>query len=99
MAGTKLFEYLSAGLPALMPDFPKMVRVSETTGCGWVVGESEAEWLAAINGLDWPEVRAAKDRARAAADTFSWENESKKLLALYRSLLGINSAVEAGPHL
>jgi glycosyltransferase involved in cell wall biosynthesis len=79
----KLFEYVGAGLAVLMPDFPEMRQVVERTGCGWVVGESDEMWLTAVNGVEWAEVRVRQAKARAAADTYTWEREKERLLAVY----------------
>jgi len=87
----KLFEYLMAGIPALMPAYPEMVRVAGTSACGWTVGERHEDWLAVVNGLDADAVTAAKRRARAAVAANSWEMEQKKLLAVYLSLPGFGS--------
>lgn len=79
----KIFEYLLAGLPAVMPDYPEMRTLMENTRCGWVVGESDADWLAAINGMDWPTARAGQARARHAAKRYSWEDEQTRLRSCY----------------
>jgi glycosyltransferase involved in cell wall biosynthesis len=77
----KLFEFLLAGVPAMMPAFPEMVRTAEATGCGWTVGEEDGDWLAFVNALDWAAINTAKARTRAAAGTFTWSQEADKFLA------------------
>jgi len=84
----KLFEYVMAGLPVVMPDFPEMRKVAERAGCGWVVGEADADWLGVVNRLDWSAVTEGKVRARRAAGSFSWQEEEKTLLEVYRRLFG-----------
>jgi len=79
----KLFEYLLAGIPAVMPAYPEMVRFAGAQPIGWTVGEADEEWLAAINRLDWPAVRAAQADARLTAAGFSWDREAEKLQPLY----------------
>lgn len=79
----KLIEYLLAGLPALMPDYPEMRKVVEATGCGWTVGESDSDWIAAVNRLDWATATAAQARARSGAGSFSWHAEEEKLRNAY----------------
>ncbi len=84
----KLFESLLAGIPVLMPSYPEMARVARDSGCGWVVGEEDAAWLEAVNGLDAQSVAATKARARSAAAAYSWRNESGHFLeAVKQSLL------------
>jgi len=83
----KFFEYLLAGVPVLANDWPEMGKVVREQGCGWLVGEGEADWLAVVQRLRRAEVEAARTRAREAARHFSWENEEKVLLSVYRRLL------------
>jgi glycosyltransferase involved in cell wall biosynthesis len=80
----KLLEYLLAGLPALMPDYPEMRKVMKTTGCGWPVSDSDRDWLAAVDGLDWAAVNVAKKQARSAAVSLSWSDEEAKFLQIVR---------------
>ncbi len=82
----KLFEFLLAGIPAIMPDFPEMKRVAAETGCGWVVGEEDAAWLAMVNGIEGPALAAAKACARQSAASFSWREEERSLSSLYRAV-------------
>lgn len=91
----KLFEFLLAGIPALMPNYPEMVQAVNGSGCGWTVGESDAEWLDAINRLDWSAVKEGK--TLAAAKTFSWEEEEKKFLALVYRTTGAAPAMRRQP--
>lgn len=79
----KLMEYLLAGLPAVMPNYPEMKTVADATECGWTVGESDEEWLEAVNRLDWSAVNAAKAKASAAAQMYSWQEEERKLVSGY----------------
>lgn len=79
----KLFEYLRAGLPVMMPNFPEMLKVLDESKCGWVIGESDGDWLTAINGIDWGQVRECRSRVHAAAGRFSWDQERAKLLDMY----------------
>jgi glycosyltransferase involved in cell wall biosynthesis len=83
----KLFEFLLAGIPALLPNYPEMVRLTEGSGAGWVVGEQDADWLTAINVLTAGQVQAGKQAARRTATTLSWQTEADKLSAVYRRLL------------
>jgi len=76
----KLFEFLLAGIPSLMPAYPEMQRVVESTGAGWVVAEDDASWLAAINRLDRVELKLAEIRMQASTGAYSWENEERQLL-------------------
>lgn len=82
----KLFEYILAGLPAIMPAYPEMVRTADSTGVGWTVEEEDAAWLEVVNRLDWAAVNAAKAQARISTKAFSWENEERHFLKIVRAL-------------
>lgn len=83
----KLFEYLAAGIPFLVPDYPEMTRIVTEHRCGWVVGENDEDWIARVNELTRPEVESGKDSARRAAPAYSWSREKSVLLDTYRRLL------------
>jgi glycosyltransferase involved in cell wall biosynthesis len=85
----KLFEYIAAGVPALVNDWPEMKRVVLDQGCGWVVpGDDDAAWLCAVDTMDWAAVRRAAECSQRAADRFSWTREQDSLRNVYASVLG-----------
>lgn len=83
----KLFEYLLSGLPFLVPDWPEMRRIVDADGCGWVVGESDAEWQVRVDGLTRDEIATASSAAEAAAPHYSWAREEQVRLDVYRRVL------------
>ena len=88
---TKMFEYMSVGLPVIVSDFPLWRGIVEDARCGLLVDplnpQSIAEAMQWI--LDNPvEAEAMGRRGREAAEKhYSWETEAKKLVALYKKLL------------
>ena len=88
---TKLFEYMAAGLPVIVSDFPYWREIVDGVGCGLCVDPLRPEALAeAIRWLgDHPEeARAMGDNGRRAAhETYNWRHEGEALLSLYRRLL------------
>jgi len=80
----KMFEYLLAGVPALVPDYPDMRQVVDSYGCGWVVPEGDESWQRVIESLTLESVTLAKEQARAASGSFSWQNEEAGLFAAHR---------------
>lgn len=88
---TKLFEYISAGLPVVASDFPLIRQIIEEDECGICVDPSDPQAIAAaINSLlDDPEkARRLGENGRRAVETkYNWQTEERKLFALYERLL------------
>ena len=85
----KLFEYIAAGLPVVGSNFPELKRIIE----GYQIGktfnpEGPKDIANAINYVlsDPKRYKTMKKNAQKAAMVFNWENESKKLLEIYKSL-------------
>lgn len=95
---TKFFEYMAAGIPVVCSDFPRWKRLVEGKGVGLCVDSQSPDSVAEMISYLWNHPDDAMKmgaRGRFAAQMFSWESESKKLLALYRRLLGQGGAVSA----
>jgi glycosyltransferase involved in cell wall biosynthesis len=82
----KFFEYLHAGIGVIAPDFPELRAVTETYGCGWVVGEETSAWQRLFATLTRSAVDHAQARAREARSEFTWEAEAGRLRTLYNKL-------------
>lgn len=85
----KLFEYVAAGLPAVASDFPEMRRVVMDHGIGSVFEPSDPKDIARAvrEVLDHPEKREQmRQNTTSAASAYNWENESRKLIDLYRRI-------------
>ena len=86
----KLFEFLSAGLPVVVSDFPEMHRVVIENNVGLVVNEHDA--IAAAEAIN----RILDDRSlynkmsnnakRVIIEKYNWQIEGQKLLQLYKNL-------------
>ncbi|HTD21232.1 MAG TPA: glycosyltransferase family 4 protein [Terriglobales bacterium] len=87
---TKVFEYMSAGLPVLASDFPVCRRVIEPAACGLLIDPLNPEAIA--EALVWllrnPSQAAEMGRngQRAVAETYNWESESQRLMDTYAEL-------------
>ncbi|MCX6557887.1 MAG: glycosyltransferase family 4 protein [Candidatus Aminicenantes bacterium] len=83
----KMFEYMAAGMPLVVSDFPLWRQIVEKNQCGVCVDPSSPEKIAqAIAGLlsDKAMCRAMGRAGREVIEKrFNWMNESKKLLNLY----------------
>ncbi len=86
----KLFEYAIAGLPFLSNDLPFLRSIIDQYGFGVAADLSRPEAAAAaILSIveDTIKLHALKDMAEKAGEALNWENEGKKLVALYEQLV------------
>jgi glycosyltransferase involved in cell wall biosynthesis len=88
---TKLFEYMSAGLPVVCSDFPVLRELDEGVGCCLHVDPLDPNAIAKaiVWLLDNPvEAEAMGRRGRKAVrEKYSWEAEEGALLSLYERIL------------
>jgi len=87
---TKLFEYMSLGIPVVAANYPECRRVVEGTGCGLLVDPTDPEAIgAAISYLathpDEAEQMGRRGR-EAVATGYSWSTEEKRMLEAYSLL-------------
>ena len=85
----KLFECMAAGLPVVGSNFPDLKKYIEGYNLGVTCDpESPKDIAEAIDYILSDETRYNEMRKNAleAAKVFNWENESKKLVALYQGL-------------
>ena len=86
----KLYEYMAAGLPVIASDFPLWKKIIEKNYCGICIDPSNPEKIAkAIEYLIKHPDEAKKmggNGKKAVLEKYNWENESKKLLKVYKNL-------------
>ncbi|MBM3695872.1 MAG: glycosyltransferase [Actinobacteria bacterium] len=85
----KLFEYMMAGIPIVASDFEEMGRVVREEGVGTVCDPDDPQSIAAAVRaiVDDPEAEARfRAATRTAIEKYNWDEEERKLLALYRRL-------------
>jgi glycosyltransferase involved in cell wall biosynthesis len=87
----KLFEYMLSGLAVIASNFPLWKEIVEGNRCGITVDPLNPEEIAhAIEYLaNKPELRRqmGENGKRAVFEKYNWENESKKLVNLYKEIL------------
>ena len=87
---TKVYEYMAAGLPVIVSDYPFMRRSVQEDGFGVAVDPADTDAIAAAirQILSDPQAaaRMAENGRQAVLHKYNWGIEEEKLLALYRSL-------------
>ena len=81
---------MMAGLPVAASNFPELNRVIEETDCGCSFDPADPDSISdTINSMIDDPVRMERMRENAVrcAGNYSWEIESKKLLAIYAKLV------------
>lgn len=85
----KLFEYIAAGIPVAASNFPELRKIVLGHQLGEVFDPEDPRDIArAIDFIlsDPERYRRMKENARRTAQTYNWENESRKLLKIYAEL-------------
>jgi glycosyltransferase involved in cell wall biosynthesis len=89
----KLFEYMAAGLPVVISDFPLWRQVVQSAECGLLVDPLNP--AAVAEALVWllrhPAEAAAMGRngQRAVTENYNWERESQALITTYAELQSV----------
>ncbi|MBQ3331698.1 MAG: glycosyltransferase [Ruminococcus sp.] len=87
---TKIYEYMAAGIPFVLSDYPIWRKAAEDSGCGIPVEQSDVKAIAdAINYL-LTHRSEAQEMGRKGHDYVvehcNWKSEEKALLDLYAAL-------------
>jgi len=89
----KMFEYMASSLPIIASDFPLWRSIIAEEHCGICVDPLDPKAIAkAIQWIiDHPSEAAimGKNGLNAVQKKYNWEHEEKKMLALYRDVLGL----------
>ena len=87
---TKVYEYMSMGLPVIITDSPYTRKVMQEYGFGICVQPDNVEEIASAIRylLDNPDIakQMGKNGRRAVLEKFNWGIEEKKLIKLYEDL-------------
>jgi glycosyltransferase involved in cell wall biosynthesis len=83
----KLFEYLAAGVPAIVSNLPEIARVVTNQGVGWVLPSWSAEALrSAFDAIDGPAIELCREATVRAVEIYSWERQVPALRSVYERL-------------
>lgn len=86
----KIFEYMASGLPVIASDTPSTREIIDPGVNGLLVkaGDTKALAGAIIGVLDDPDLDSRlRKGALEAAQSFSWEKSTEKLIELYRRVI------------
>ena len=90
MLSNKLFEYLTAGLPVIFPDFPEWRNIIYKNEIGIVVDETNPyevanaiQRLIEDKRLYWS---MSKNAIEIVKNKYNWQNEGRKLVHIYNKL-------------
>ena len=81
----KLFEYIMAGLPAIVNNAPEQQRVVNENQIGIVLNELTAQSLrCALEDLDHMNSGNLSNNLKRAAELFSWDNQAQLMINAHR---------------
>ncbi len=87
----KMFEYMAAGIPVIASDFPLWRSIVVDSECGLCVDPLNPKKIA--DAINWifhnpNEAKQMGLNGRHAVETkYNWEQESKKLIGVYKNLM------------
>lgn len=87
----RFFDYMQAGVPQICMDYPVYRELNNRHQIAVLINDLSPENLARqINGLLQDETRwkQMRENCQQASAVLNWENESKKLIAFYQSIVG-----------
>lgn len=90
---TKMFEYMAAGLPVIVSDFPILRSIVQTGNCGLLVDPEDPNAIA--RAMDWildnpaEAERMGQRGQRLVETTYNWPTEARRLIGFYNERLGV----------
>lgn len=82
----KLFEYIMAGVPPIISDFPDMNDIISRHDCGWSVNVSQESLFETVNSITKEVIKHKKSELSNCRLEYNWENEEKHLIEVYQHI-------------
>lgn len=83
----KIFDYIQAQIPVLVSDLPEMKKIINDYGVGEIVKKRTPESMASqINKILKKGKNDYSEQLKLASNELTWENESKKLIEIFKNL-------------
>ena len=82
----KIWEYLDAGIPILVSDFPEMGKVVDLFHCGWKCNAFEDAIVKLVEQITPKSIAQKRECAISSRKYFGWHMEESKLLRVYGKL-------------
>lgn len=82
----KIFEYLMAGVPFIVSNFPEMGKIVDDTGGGWLIEPSADSLLETIRNIKPNDLEEKRRRVLQSHTNYGWEIEEKKFIPIYNRL-------------
>jgi glycosyltransferase involved in cell wall biosynthesis len=94
----KLFEYMCAGIPVIVSDFPVCREIVRKAGCGILVNPLDIDEIARAMEYLLTHPAEAQEMGRrgfqAVHENYNWANEEKTLIQMYERLFSHDSAYQ-----
>lgn len=84
----KVFEYLAAGLPILVRDYPELAALVDRYACGWKARSDATSIAQQIDALGPEDLAAVRPGVARAQEELNWQAEETALFAVYAGLRG-----------
>ncbi len=90
----KFFDFIHAGLPSINMKYPEYESIINEYPCAMLIDEASSKnIIEAVDTLfsDPQLLQGMRNACKAAAQVYTWENESRRLLDLYAALVSVTS--------